>query len=502
MYKINKYFKISLVMIMTFAFAAVGFAYVGDNYTTPDSWRQHATPNGIKRSINGLDFGDNGTLKINATTRFNLRANADDLDYSVYEYIRLRYADAKLANGTVNLNLNARLAYDSTPENNLRQFDRFRDGFMLSSMDNGFDWRIYQANVEFNKVVPLTDIDLGRIYLTTFDNYKIDGANVNVAASEYFNFNIFGGLPVSYYSDLHTYAVGASFAIPIEASGTKIQGEYTYFSDYQDTNKYTHVAKLRLDQAIRTAPVNGNVYAQADMIGKALLYDVGFNLNVDASKTGIKGYVSGQGLTNDEGDYVNPYVALYEDIFGSTKYVMGGVRFTQGIKDFLMIGVGYEGRYNMSVAYGDRNYHRVYGNIDLIGLIHKNNYLSLIVNYYDVAATRLYDRNTQVLAGLQMTQVFTDQVEAWLGVNVTNNGYRRSSILKNNPTHGEYAMMADFYGKQVNENTTVAYVGVSYQPVKWFILVADYTFEYADVFKSYDFQPDVHTVSLWANFIW
>ena len=30
----------------------------------------------------------------------------------------------------------------------------------------------------------------------------------------------------------------------------------------------------------------------------------------------------------------------------------------------------------------------------------------------------------------------------------------------------------------------------------------DYTYEYADLFKSADLQPDIHTVSIWANFIW
>lgn len=498
MAKFYKHITMPLLILCIFLLTSTGYAYVGDAYVTPDSWNKHVTANGIKASNNGLDFGDNGTLKLGSTTRFNLKANSRDTDYSIYEYIRLRYYDAKLGNGTVNINLNARLAYDSSPETNLRQFDRFRDGFMLSSMKNGFDWRIYQANVEFNKVVPLTDIDLGRIYLTTFDSYKIDGANVNVAASKYFNLNLFGGLPVSYYSDLHTYVAGASFEIPVEASGTTIKGQYAFFSDYQDTNKYTHVAKLRLDQAIQTTPVNGNVYAQADMIGKALLYDAGFNLNVDASKTGIMAFVSGQGLTNGDNDYVNPYVALYEDIFGSTKYIMGGVRITQGIKDFMMIGVGYEGRFNFTEAYGDRDYHRVYGNIDLIGLIHKNNYLSLIVNYYDIAQFGHQDRNTELLAGLQMTQVFTDKVEAWLGVNVTNNRYNRNPILLEGLLDGVLA-----YNKaSLNENTTVAYIGASYKPVDWCVLVLDYSFEYADIFKSYDFQPDVHTVSLWANFIW
>lgn len=493
----DKYIKISMLSLFTFVLASSGFAYVGDGYTTPNSWGMHATANGIKSSVNGLSFGDSGMLKIGDTVRLNLRAT-DDTDWAVYEYIRLRYYDAKLADGTVNINLNVRGAYDSGPSYNNRQFERFRDGLATSSKNNNFDYRIYQANVEFNKVIPYTDLDLGRIYLTTFDNYKIDGINLNFEPSSYFNFNVYGGLPVSYYSDLHTYAAGASFAIPVAQSGTKIQGEYTYFADYENQNNYTHVAKLRLDQSLDFEALNGSIYVEGNMIGKALLYDAGVTLNVVPSKTGLHAYISGQGLTNDDGAYVNPYVSLYEDILGSTKYVMGGVRITQGIKDFMMIGVGYEGRFNFTESYGNRDFNRVYGNVDLIGLIHRNNYLSLIVNYYDIAAFGHQDRNTQLLAGLQMTQVFTDKIEAWLGVNVTNNRYNRASIMLNGLSDG----WLSYNSSQMDENTTVAYIGASYQPVDWFVLVADYSFEYADMFKSADLQPDVHTISVWANFIW
>lgn len=493
----DKYIKISMLALFTFAFAATGFAYVGDEYVTPDSWNKHATASGIKSSINGLDFGNSGKLKIGDTIRLNLRAS-DDTDWAVYEYLRLRYYDAALGEGTVNINLNVRGAYDSGPSYNQRQFERFRDGLLTSSKNNNFDYRIYQANVEFNKVIPYTDLDLGRIYLNTFDNYKIDGVNFNFEPSEYFNFNVFGGLPVSYYSNLHTYAAGASFAIPIAISGTKIQAEYTFFADYENQNNYTHVAKVRLDQSLNFDALNGSIYAEGDIIGKAFLYDAGITFNVVPSKTGLHAYISGQAVTNNEGDYVNPYVSLYEDIIGSTKYIMGGVRVTQGIKDFLMVGIGYEGRFNFIESYGNRDFHRVYGNVDLIGLIHRNNYLSLLVNYYDIAEFGHQDRNTQLLAGLQMTQVFTDKIEAWLGVNVTNNRYNRTAIL----LEGIADYMVSYNSQQLNENTTVAYIGASYQPVDWFVLVADYSFEYADMFKSADLQPDVHTVSVWANFIW
>ena len=91
------------------------------------------------------------------------------------------------------------------------------------------------------------------------------------------------------------------------------------------------------------------------------------------------------------------------------------------------------------------------------------------------------------------TQVFTDRIEAWVGVNVQNYQYRNSPI-KSYPQYGEEVLNLS----ERNENTTMAYIGAMYRPVDWCVLQLDYTYEYADLFKSADFQPDIHTVSIWA----
>ena len=120
------------------------------------------------------------------------------------------------------------------------------------------------------------------------------------------------------------------------------------------------------------------IYAEGDLIGRAFVYEAGFDSDIHASKTNISLYVNGQAAVNN--DPINNYVSLYEGLLGTSEYVMGGGKITQGIIDKLLIGVGYEGRYNFKDYYGDRDYHRVFGNIDLVGLIHRNNYLSLIVD--------------------------------------------------------------------------------------------------------------------------
>ena len=424
------------------AFVLPAYAYVGDAYVTPDTWSRHVNANGIKASINGLDFGDSGILKVGLTTRATMKFGEDE-DWSIYQYARLRLSDAKLGQGTVNLNLNMRGAYDSLPSIGGSTMDgisasaqgssynEFYDGLYVSRKYDEYtrlsgkydgNFRIYQANVEFKKVVPYTDISAGRIYLNNLDMYKIDGGSIRVDASDYFKIDVYGGLPVSYYSNMKTSVVGGIIEVPIEISGTKIRAEYDYFMHEDGGDYNTHVAKGRIDQNLNFPDIlSSNIYLEGAIIGKAMLYEAGLDANIDKSRTGISAYITGQ-YDKNTGD-INPYLSMYEDMLGGiSEYVMGGV---------------------------------------------------------------------------MLTQVFTDRLEAWLGVNVQNFQYR-SSPIKSYTQFGEEALLLT----ERDENTTMAYIGAMYRPVDWCVLQLDYTYEYADLFKSADLQPDIHTISIWANFIW
>ena len=97
-----------------------------------------------------------------------------------------------------------------------------------------------------------------------------------------------------------------------------------------------------------------------------------------------------------------------------------------------------------------------------------------------------------------MTQVFLDNLEGWIGVNVQNFQYRNSPVKMN----GMRGVWDEINQRQNSENTTLAYIGAVYKPVEWCALQLDYTFEYADLFKNADLQPDIHTVEMWVNFVW
>lgn len=478
--------------IICLLFLSITYSYAQDAaYVTPDSWSKHITANGVKASTSGVS-ADGANVKFGLTTRGQLRFSSEN-DVNLYQYLRARVSGIEQGNGEVNINLNIRGGWDSVPRPTPREYHAYYDGMDISRDRGDIDFRIYQANIELNELIPFTDLHLGRVYLPTFDSYKIDGGNVKFNVNDWFNINAFYGLPVSYYSDLNTQVAGGGVDIPIENIGTRIRGEYSYFMHNDGGDYNTHVAKLRVDQRVPYV----NIYAQGNLIGKAWTYETGLDGNIDVSRTGFSAYIMGQANKND-GD-INPYVGMYESELGVvSEYFMGGFQVTQGITDYVMLAAGFEGRYNFSENYGDRDYYRAFLTLDLVGLIHRNNFLSIIADYYTIAKYKRQNENSKLLVGLRMTQVINENIELWLGANVMNYQYRANPIKY-------YSVETGFSGisqAKEEDNTTLAYIGGMWKPTDWCMLQIDYTFEYSDIFDKVDTSRDFHMVELWVNFVW
>lgn len=479
------------ILIIALFTAGSALAYEGEPYVTPDSWSKHVTANGVQASSKGITLGG-ANLKIGLTTRAKIRFS-EETDSNIYQYARARASDIALGSGHVNINLNVRGAWDSERSLSPNEYHVYYDAMDQSRGSNDLDFRIYQANVEFADVVKGTNLQLGRLYLSTFEGYKIDGGNIEYAPCDFFKINAFYGLPVSYYSNLNTQVMGGGIDIPIEASGTRVRAEYSYFMHNDGGDLNTSVVKARLDQNIFFT----RLYGEGALVGNAWTYEAGIDGNVDASRTGFSGYIMGQYDKNK--NEINPYVSMYESELGvESEYFMGGLQLTQGITDYVMLGLGFEGRFNFDESYSDRDYYRFFGTLDIIGVLHKENFLSLIADYYTVDSYERQDKNSKMLFGARMTQRVGDYVDLWAGVNVMNYQY------KNNPIkfYQDEVGFALHDESEQDENTTLAYIGGMWKPIDWFVLQLDYTFEYSDIFKKYGTDENMHMVEVWANFIW
>lgn len=487
------------LFIMGLVLLAAGGVYAAnmDDYATPDSWSKNITANGVKASSGSIDLGKGGSLSLGLTTRYQLKMTEDMTNSKGFQYFRARLSEARLGSGIMALNVNMRVGVDfNMDRDNPREYYVFYDGLDVEAGGRNAAYRLYMANIELDEVIKNTRIVLGRQYLDNLGQYKIDGADLAYGFfDDKLTARVFYGLPVSYYSNLKTQVAGGAFDLKLFDDMTRLRVEYNYFiSDDADFQKNANVLRGRLDQRVLFA----NVYGEVAQIENATVYGVGADGMVDMTGTGFSVYLKGQYDRNDED--LNPYIAAFDDIAGrQSQYLMWGVQLYQGITPYFMVGAGFETRFNYDEYYGDRDYYRVYGNIDFINIF-PDNFISIIADYYTVPSYENYDSNSKLLIGGRMTQGVTDSVNMWLGVNVADYRYKSSPIYLNPALSSN---LTDYEYNDETESTTDAYIGGEWSPYEWMMIQADYTYSVTNIFNSYDSDFDnCHTVALWANFVW
>ena len=165
-----------------------------------------------------------------------------------------------------------------------------------------------------------------------------------------------------------------------------------------------------------------------------------------------------------------------------------------------MVGAGFESRFNYDESYADRDYYRIYGNVDFINLFFRDNFISVIADYYIVPSYENNEDASKFLIGGRMTQGVTDSVNMWLGVNVADYRYKSNPIYIN-PAFSDN--LIDYEYSEKTESTTDAYIGADWSVYDWLMLQADYTYSVTNIFNTYDSDFDsCHTVALWANLVW
>ncbi len=484
------------------------YAYDGAAYVTPDSWSKHVTANGVKASANGIEL-ENGTLKLGLTTRGYFGLFDSESNANVYQYLRARLADMTLGNGTVYANVYVRGAYNGNANpydkngNNNHVFYPFYEGIDQDQWKSSdLSARLYQASIVLDDVVPMTDIALGRIYLDTLNPYKVDGIKFAATPMESLQVGAYYGLPVSFYSNLETHVLGAFAVLPIEATDTKVRAEYSYaMTTTSNDDLNTHVIKARVDQYASLGDIAyGNAYLEAAIVNEAMIFDLAFNANIDATQTGVNAYIMGQTGTNEAGK-VNPYVSAFESVLGDeSEFVMLGALLSQGLTENFMISAGIESRINGSRSYSNMDYTRFFGTVDIIGLVHYNNFISVIGDYYIAPRTKHAQEESQLLVGLRMTQIVNDSLDLYLGSNVMNYRFHANPIKYITGDPFNTGLLQQSLVTE-SENNAIAYVGGMWKANEWCVVQLDYTYEYSSIFSDYGKDTNAHTLEAWVNFL-
>jgi hypothetical protein len=464
---------------------------------TPDLWRVHYTPNAMRASA-GADMGD-GTLSVGAALRDELRLFQNDHDNNLHAYLRGYLTGVKLGNGEFTASLNLRASTDTSGRIKDTEYNFLYDSLDSARGDDSWNLRLYNAFLVFDQVIPYTKVSAGRVYIDYLSDLQIDGGTVRLGTDR-FNGYAYYGLPASYYiSDMGTQVVGGGIeANPVSA--LKLRGEITQFLDEDDEYSEQSVEggpdtllwKGRGDFTFNAGFINGTLYAEGGQLQGAWIYEAGTFGTIAGSKTVYNISFSGQYENNEEA--LSMAISDFDLVNGTqSEFWQVKARIYQPIAERFAIGAGYEMRDNADTFYGDRDYHRVSGNVDLIELF-AGNFISLIADWWYVPAEGEYKENKRLYLGGRASQVFSDVVELSVGAGMTNYRYYYKQYDKL-PT------LAARENNKLDNSVYIAYVSISYMPLENLLLQLNYTYEASQVIKEFDSNREtISTCSALASY--
>ncbi|MGE4268437.1 MAG: hypothetical protein AB7F25_13470 [Deferribacterales bacterium] len=382
------------------------------DYTTPDSWSQHLTADGFKtQAVQHGILG--GSMDMSLTTRYRYLVNDYANDQNIYQYLRMRYSDAKLGSGTVSGALFFRAAHDLDGRNGEHwgenRYYYYDDILDAETDDNESASRLYQGYLKFSGVVKNTELTLGRIYVDRIDTFQLDGADAQLSfLDNKVKLFAFGGRPVSFYVDTDDDSVyGGGFELA-PVNNLKLRGVFSGL-DISDDKK--DLQKVRADYSLNGSSVYGE-YGQVDSDG---YYKLGGVYRYNPTKTTLS--VNYEELLDSIGKENGYYVSnpLTYTLYPYGDYKKVKVRISQGITEHVVVGVGAEYKNANGYELDNRDYKKYTAYLDLARIPSKNTYISFNVDYWDVDSTSYGKSDKSVTFGGQLTQVVSDNLDIWLG---------------------------------------------------------------------------------------
>jgi hypothetical protein len=466
------------VILAVFTVLPFAHAFDSEDLNTPDNWSQHITPGKFEKSYTGIGLTEDTSLYLTLTSRYRLRANdnADDQDF--YQYLRLSTDEVDFGNGTLRFTAFSRFADDidgnSSKQWSEKYFYSQRDILDAESDNNDWAPRLYYGYAAINGVIPNTDINIGRFYLSHQNTFQLDGADAAVDLNDSITVYAFGGKPVSYYYDIGSSRVygGGVNITPVDS--LKIGAEYTFLDVENIEDDYT---KLRIDKYFS----NGNIAVSYDVLDSADTLNIDMNYEIASSGTII---TAGYESLLDEMDYDNTYVVnpLTYALLPEKKYKKYNLSLYQAIGSHLAACITY---LNKSVDgngnFDNRDYSRIQGKVDVFGLPHKNTYVSIGVEYWNIDKTENTDDNSRLQYSFQLSQKTGENTEVWLGSSFSRYEY-------------------DYDTDKRKDSVRSYYLGGQYQPSDLISFLADISIEDTDFYDDLTDDMDRnYTAELWAN---
>ena len=449
------------------------------DYTTPDSWSQHVVSNGFKIEGKQHDLAG-GNTEVSLTTRYNLESNDYASDQNIYQYLRVKVADVQLGTGTVSGAVFFRGATDIDGDDGKQWGETynyfFNDTLDVEEEENDYAPRLYHAFVKLSDFVKGSQLTLGRMYVDHLSLFHLDGADADVSfADERLKLFAYGGHPVSFYvdnDDNSLYGGGIELK-PFEK--LKLRAAYTSLDIFDEDTDFAMVrADLFLDL--------GSLYGEYSSVDNSGYYKIGGTARISKTKTTVNvdytelldqiGYEDGSYVTNQFTNTLFPY--------GDYKKIR--VKISQGVTDFLVLGVGTELKDADNTDLTNRDYAKYSAYIDLVRVPTENTYISLNADYWDVDNAADAGDNKSFTFGGQITQVVSDKLDVWAGTWFERFQY-------------------DEEDDEIRDWVRNYYVGGQYSYNDTFSVTCDLSYEDSEVLeKDSSDMKDTLSAEIWVNF--
>ncbi len=460
----------ALAVMLVFV-SVQSYALEGGEYTTPDAWSQHFSFGGVKYNTGGMSIGS-GSLDATLTSRTGYRTFKDDDLFEEFIYLRMKADDFKVANGVIRANVFGRYGVASE-DFKAGEFNPTKNGFYVERKNDSGSFRLYSASIEVDKVIPFTNLRLGRFYMNHLTTRLIDGADVQAnLKDDMVNVYAFYGMPVSFYvGNPRTTAYGGGFGVqPIDF--LKLRAEYTMFSydkdsstwlaDFMSNASYTGAKTLKYnekDTSLFKARVDANVldlakvYVDYAYVDPASIIELGF-LSDLPTRTSLFG--SAVFYTDYIDERANTFLNAFSNTLGQEgKNTLLTGQIAQGVTDWLVLTVGGKGKIiSGDVAYAHRDFANVYGSVDLNGLFDPNLYISINGGYWFAPGDGKFKEESTFQVGGQASYAI-NKIDIWAGTSFEMFSYYATDIaLQTKPTYERR--------KQYEQNARSFYLGGQY----------------------------------------
>ncbi len=375
----------------------------GDAAPDPDAFDLSAT-------IDDMIAGAHGSI----SAEYRLRSGDDDTDQDIYSWLDLRLGDEN--RDRISATFYARSTWDLDGQRKNRE--RYEFTSIADTYDSSYNVRLYSAYLTFRpNNSPVEMARVGRQYVYAAETFHVDGLYAESAVLEEgtrLTASVYGGVPVHLYESSPSGDWIAGTSVSVEPlRGTRATLDYVHVTDDFEGTARDDTTALRVWQ--RATPWL-NLYGRATYLHG--LRDAEARATASFDEQDLMVQVSWFTLLEDKDEEFttefDPYRAVLHTL---SEYDQYKLRAVKGFGDDVVVEVGADVRDADTEGTFNRDVQRYYVTPSFVDALWDDSEISVVAERWSGNGQRIETY------GGELTQTFSDKIEASIGSDYTMYGY-------------------------------------------------------------------------------